>query len=216
MSIVENLRAFNRKERFYLIGLALGRPDFALSDNFRDRLADTFDLDVPPDAFVAMDYHLDWLYAATLLPSVQDHKTTHPNSDGLITANQEDLDLLVAFEEGQATHLVLLECKGVTGWSNKQFCSKMARLKKIFGLDGRKYPAVQPHFGLISPRESKGLDKSCIPTWLLRKDQLPYIKMPIPSGLVSITRCGRDGTVSSRGDHWRLRPGFAYPRPSEI
>jgi hypothetical protein len=35
IELVEHLRAFNRKERFLLVGQALGNPHFALGDSFR-------------------------------------------------------------------------------------------------------------------------------------------------------------------------------------
>jgi hypothetical protein len=68
---IEALRALNRKERFYLVGFALDNTDFKLGEEFRAQLEQSFGLSIPPDAFVAMDYHLSWIYAAAVL-SVSD------------------------------------------------------------------------------------------------------------------------------------------------
>jgi len=60
-TFVEYLRRFNRKERFYLVGWALGRRKFQLDDNFRISMAGKLGLEIPSSAFVAMDYHLNWI-----------------------------------------------------------------------------------------------------------------------------------------------------------
>ena len=66
-AIIEYLRTFNRKERFFLVGTALGNPAFRFDSAFSERLGGTFALEVPADVFVAMDYHLDWIYARAYL-----------------------------------------------------------------------------------------------------------------------------------------------------
>ena len=60
-AIIEYLRSFNRKERFLLVGTALGNPTFRLDSTFSQNLGDRFALEVSSDAFVAMNYHLDEL-----------------------------------------------------------------------------------------------------------------------------------------------------------
>ncbi|MHB1415078.1 MAG: hypothetical protein ACYC1C_07475 [Chloroflexota bacterium] len=85
------LWSFNRKERFFLVGQALGNPSFTLSAQFRGRLGESFGLQVPENAFVAMDYHLDWLYASLFLHDKGTIEGIHPRPDDLITANQEDV-----------------------------------------------------------------------------------------------------------------------------
>ena len=55
------------------------------------------------------------------------------NSDkDLVVGNQEDIDLLIAFEKQAKTHLVLVEAKGGTAWGNDQLRSKASRLQHIF------------------------------------------------------------------------------------
>ena len=58
---VENLRKFNRKERFYLTGMALGNQDFAISKEFTSLLHDTFKVS-------GIDFH-DKRFAADVVKS---------------------------------------------------------------------------------------------------------------------------------------------------
>ena len=67
MTLMEHLESFNRKERFFLVGNALGNPDFHLSTDFQTKLNTAFGIQPPNSAFVAMDYHLDWLHAGPFL-----------------------------------------------------------------------------------------------------------------------------------------------------
>ena len=62
--LIEVLEQFNRKERFFLIGQALGNEDFPLSKSFRKALGEEIGIDIPRGAFAAMDYHLDWIAAS--------------------------------------------------------------------------------------------------------------------------------------------------------
>src|SRR5437867_10824481 len=126
---LELLTRFNRKERFYLIGMALGNRDFRLSDDFREQLAARLALPVREDSFVAMDYHLNWLYAAAHFASNGSEPLGSPHcenpliEDGeglrIVQSNQEDIDLVIASLQGGICHLILIEAKGVTSWSNK-------------------------------------------------------------------------------------------------
>lgn len=60
--LISLLKYFNRKERFFLIGQALGNKDFKISDEFRGVISKKIKVDIPPDAFAALDCHLDWIY----------------------------------------------------------------------------------------------------------------------------------------------------------
>ena len=94
-ALIEHLRSFNRKERFFLLRHALGVSTFRLDKAFREALGDEMGLSIPNDAWVAMDYHLDWLQMAVYLAGKP--KPPGPiRNEGLIKANQEDIDLLVA------------------------------------------------------------------------------------------------------------------------
>ena len=88
-----------------------------------------------------MDYHLDWLHAGLFLALPEnDEEGVHLNTETVASDNQEDIDLLVAFEAEDITHLILIEAKAATGWTNKQTLSKAERLQRIFGKDGARYP----------------------------------------------------------------------------
>ena len=89
-----------------------------LDDGFRKRLGDCIGVDVPECAFLAMDYHLDWIQIAFHLDASPDIDPGRPFPKpdfGDINRDQEDIDLLVAFkgkDAGRAvTHLVLIEAK---------------------------------------------------------------------------------------------------------
>ena len=59
-----------------------------------------------------MDYHLDWIHAGLFLSgSTNQLNKVHENSGPIVTANQEDIDLLVAFEDSGVTHLLMIEAK---------------------------------------------------------------------------------------------------------
>ncbi len=60
---VSALRAFDSHERGILLQWATGL-DFELSAAMREEFGDLLGLPVPWRAYVAMDYTLDWLYAA--------------------------------------------------------------------------------------------------------------------------------------------------------
>ena len=117
-AIIEYLRSFNRKKRFFLVGTALGNPAFRLDSAFSQRLGGTFALEVPSDVFVAIDYHLDWIYASAYLSQEGVNASgKHTNTAGLVFGNQEDVDLIVAFDAGETTHVIqvaieeALKCK---------------------------------------------------------------------------------------------------------
>jgi hypothetical protein len=67
MRLIERLASLNRKERYYVVAWALGNSQFSLCSDFREQLSSAVGLPIPADAYVAMDYHLDWLYAALYL-----------------------------------------------------------------------------------------------------------------------------------------------------
>ena len=58
------------KRTLFLLRKTLGRGTFRLSEQFMTKLTDCLDkgskkrLSIPSDAFVAMDYHLDWIQTA--------------------------------------------------------------------------------------------------------------------------------------------------------
>ncbi|WP_349918403.1 hypothetical protein [Aeromonas veronii] len=65
--LIENLKSFNRKERFYLVGQMLGNPEFRMDDKQLDEISRLIGFKIPREYFAAMDYHLDWIYASLYL-----------------------------------------------------------------------------------------------------------------------------------------------------
>lgn len=207
--LVNQVRALNRKESFYLVGLALDNRAFKLGQEFRESLKERLGLDVPEDAFVAMDYHLSWLYAATILAADQGRSKTFLSGGGIDRGNQEDVDLIVAYDEGPVTNVLVLEAKGVTSFSNGQLQSKVERLKLIFGAgdEGDALPSVRPHFAIVSPLRPLNVRTEDWPGWMKRHEGQPeWIRMQTPSELLKITRCDAAGRTDAKGGHWKAEP----------
>ena len=194
-ALIEQLKRFNRKERFFLVGLALDKPDFALGDGFRSSLEHLLPVSIPADAFVAMDYHLEWLFAAVRGAQVGQR---YSNADEFVKGNQEDIDLLVAFDEGKKAHLILLEAKGDTAWSNKQMQSKVDRLTAVF--NGADSERVEPHFVFVSRRPPQHLKTGGWPPWI---DVHNHLEMRV-SGDLKVTRCDVEGNSNKGGEYWMI------------
>lgn len=183
-ALVEHLCSFNWKERFTPLRHTLGENTFRLDGEFRERLGEKLDVTVPADAFVAMDYHLEWLQMA--LELTERPWTGEPidnRNRKLFEGNQRDIDLLVAFEDKTTTHIVMLEAKLETGWTNKQLGEKAERLHRIFGSPPHAGP-VEPHFVLLSPKESEHIDSAAWPGWM-RQSRRMWQRLPTCDGQAS-------------------------------
>ncbi len=211
--IIEHLQSFNRKERFILLSRALGVEAFCLDPEFRRKLEQILNISVPDNAFVAMDYHLDWIQVALYLAEKNRLSENDP-APGLICnknlelfkANHRDIDLLIGFqnESDHKTHLMLIEAKGDTGWTNKQLLSKVKRLKHIFRKDGPGVDLVVPHLVLMSPRESERIYHGDWPSWMKPNGRPLWLELPLPKGLRKITRCQKDEKQSKEGEYLRI------------
>lgn len=211
--VIDHLKSFNRKERFLLLCEALGFDDqtFRLARGFIKKLSRRIGVDdIPCDAYVAMDYHLDWLQMALYLASESSQPRPIPN-DGLVVANQQDIDMLVAFAQGERTHLVLIEAKGDTGWTNDQLKSKARRLGRIFGEGRPGTDLVTGHFVMLSPRKPDRIDAREWPDWMKPDGEPPWLPLRFPDGLMKITRCENDErrTPSKAGGYLRLDAAHA-------
>ena len=205
--LIELLESFNRKERYFLLKQALG--DFQLSGDFRRELGNVIKLTIPSGVFAAMDYHLDWLTAALYAYEFDDVDRRFDNAQQqIIKGNQEDIDLVVAFKANTQYHVVLVEAKGATGWTNGQMRSKAARLQQIFGPEGDRYLGVVPHFCLVSPRPPQQLRADEWPRWMSNDDE-SYIWLPLDfaEDRRMVTRCDASGKRSADGDHFRIIRG---------
>lgn len=199
------LGGFNRKERFFLIGMVLDNATFRLPSSFRTTLGDALGLHVPENAFAAMDYHLDWLAASLFLAAHNGSSGPYPRDPEIFTATQEDLDFLVAYEDDKGCHLIMLEAKGVTAYSNRQFRSKVTRLATMFKTPEARAAKAIPHFVLVSPREPRFLREDDCPRWMLSPEgKIPWLRLELPSGLKKVVRCHQNGNVSHEGDYWKV------------
>jgi hypothetical protein len=206
VNLLSRLEKFNRKERFFLVGWALANPQFVLGEEFRADLRRELklDVDIPADAFVAMDYHLDWLHASLFLAAHPGSRGPQHNQDAYITATQEDIDLLIAFEAGNATHVLLIEAKGATGWTNKQVAHKVGRLGPIFTQAIADGLAVEPRLAIASPKNPIGIKCKDWPRWMLRDGKPWWVKMPFTEGQWAVTRCDVFGGRSRTGAYWSV------------
>ncbi len=213
--IITNLKSFNRKERFYLIGTITGDREPTLSDEFRDKLNNIFSLKIPKDAFAAMDYHIDWISASLIMSFEADkyQNGIYPNDSRIITANQEDVDFIISYYENNLCHIIMLEAKAATGWTNKQMDSKAERLEKVFGIEGNKWPNVTPHFVIISPKPPRQLHIDKWPNWMKQDGYIRWIELKMPDNLQMITRCDERGEISKDGNYWRIKKVRYAPSP---
>ncbi|MFO0652099.1 MAG: hypothetical protein U0326_38120 [Polyangiales bacterium] len=204
IDLVAALQMFNRKERFFLVGRALGNPAFEPSAEFRRELGAVLNVDVPAQCFCAMDYHLDWLFGALHMSANGVPSAPLSRNDGEVQGNIEDVDLMLAFTTATTHHVVLLEAKAESSWTNEQMRSKAARLRAIFGDDGARWPGVRPSVVLMSPSRPGRLDTRAWPAWMAPDGQFRWLRLALPEGLHKLTRCDAQGRDDERGTHWRV------------
>lgn len=211
--VIDNLRSLDRKERFAVLREALGfdRTAPKLGTYFHKRLSACIDVSVPENAYVAMDYHLDWiqmaLHFAENPPPGPGEAFPNPGFSD-INRDQEDIDLLVAFataaENPPVTHLVLIEAKAYLPWTNEQLKSKTCRLREIFGEDGTQVGAVKPRFVLMTGSKSDKIRTAAWPGWTKDSDGSPFwLEYDLPCRR-KVTRCDAGGKPDRSGGHLRL------------
>jgi len=127
-----------------------------------------------------------------------------------VLPNQEDCDLLIAYNEGEQAHLVIVEAKGLTGWTVKQMLSKAKRLSDIFGFgDGQIHNGIVPHFILASPKHSVALESKLLmsgkwPNWMTTDGKIPWVKLTIPDNLLLVSRSDASGKPDKKGEYWTV------------
>ena len=203
--LIELLRLFNKRERYFLIDYALG--GFTLGDRFRRALEVELKLDIPAEAFVAMDYDLEWLAASLLASKHPDGATNFSRIYEGVPSTYPDVDLLIAFRSGEEYHLILIEAKGYTGWLNNQMKVKAEYLAAVFGEKGDNHPGVVPHFCLIAPKEPpERLTTGEWPQWMTLADgRSQWVEIPLPEERLVVTRKGT-GRQGLPGGSIRIRP----------
>ncbi|MHC6657375.1 hypothetical protein [Aeromonas salmonicida] len=210
--LIKNLKSFNRKERFYLVGQMLGNPDFRMDDKQLDKISELINIKIPREYFAAMDYHLDWIYASLSLTRNNANDKAYKRNfidneqkvDLQISGTQEDVDFLLAFvDEKQITHLVMIEAKGDSYFSNGQLDSKNKRFKAIFGNENT-WPNVKPHFIICSPKKPQKINIE-EPAYFIFKDfKLPWLELDMGNEKNKVTRCDEDAKPSNDGEHWKV------------
>lgn len=141
--LLELLTSYNRKERFILLTQVVsGESALVVGDYFRAKLQGVIGLPIPESVpFLAMDFHLNWLYGALWeaaggdpsgpLFIVPDAPSPEGGTRCAVEANQEDIDLILGWQADGRTQLVLVEAKAHSHWNTKQMASKAARLQAI-------------------------------------------------------------------------------------
>ena len=209
-SLIDNLKSFNRKERFYLIGQMLGNPNFRMAKKQLDRISELIGIKISGEYFAAMDYHLDWIYASLFLTKINANDKAFERNfidnaktvDLQISGTQEDVDFLLAFVDHEnTTHIVMIEAKGDSYFSNGQLDSKNKRFKAIFGNENT-WPNVRPHFIICSPKKPQKINIE-EPAYFMFKDfKLPWLELDIGDGKNKVTRWGKDDKPCSDGIYW--------------
>ena len=118
--------------------------------------------------------------------------------------NQEDIDFIVAFNKDDIYHLVLIEAKAESGWTNKQLSSKAEKFKSIFGFNNCVWENVRPYFLITSPRKPTNLRVDALPIYLQGSMDDICFKLCMPDYLVKITRCNENGKLSISGTKWKV------------
>lgn len=208
--LIDNLKSFNRKERFFLIGQMLGNPDFRMDEKQLDEISKLIGFTIPRKYFAAMDYHLDWIYASLSLTQNNANNKAYKrnfidnekNVDLQISGTQEDVDFLLAFVDHEnTTHLVMIEAKGDSYFSNGQLDSKNKRFKAIFGNENT-WPNVKPHFLICSPKKPQKVSIEAPAYFIFKSSKLLWLELDMGDGKNKVTRWGKDDKPCSDGKYW--------------
>lgn len=221
MTLVDALKKFNRKERYWLLRSALGPSSQWLGKDFLQKLNQELGLTkaaaAPDDAWWAMDYHLDWLVGALQLyhDGHFDPDRALANTPNLVLGNQEDIDLLIAFDQT----LIMIEAKGDSSWDTKQLHSKVARLEACFTCFNECMRNITVYYILMSSKNaSLSTQKQLKPIapWVHNKHaaqgpayvlHLPMAEEGEKPAFLKVTRCvDAQGTVGAKGSHWKIEP----------
>ena len=202
--ITEILERFNRKERNLLVRDLLDcQPGVTpLSEDFCDRVGKALGIRIPQTAWWATDYHLNWIAGAMALwrdgeNAIGVSQATNQEDDPLrklVQRNQEDADLLIAFDQT----LVLIEVKAFGYFTNKQIDSKVQRWLLLNQFCKQAVHELTLQFMLMSRSKPTGLKPP--PTDLLPgKSEWPHavLKLHSPSQKLKVT--GRNPVVGSPG-----------------
>jgi len=239
-NLADALERFNRKETNLLLRFAVGHSEKhpPLNACFRRNIAIKLAIEggIPEHAWWAAAYHFDWLAGALRLfadgeavvgkdwpnpvnPDPDTPATTNQTkrSHSLIQGNQEDIDLIIAFD----TTLIMIEAKGYGYLGSGQAARKARRLQLLYEHAGKVSSGtrrVSLHFLLISPTEPQKLLTKW-PPWTLINDTIPWLKLPLAAVQtpLQVNRCGPNGK-SREGSFWSIVKsstpgGWVPPKP---
>jgi hypothetical protein len=215
------LKLFNAKERFALVSHILGNAHFEPAADFMRSITELYGVSSAPyDIYGAMDYHLDWLYAALLNPEVGAPMPLVLDEDGCgpVTGSQEDIDFLVCFSVDEksvdaaqpVTYLVLIEAKGVTNWGTPQLASKLARFRTMQAAF-KANPDVRTKFLLMSPidprvenRQNEALRK--VLTDFEDFGSIDWLPIHMEAAYHKVVRCDANGVPTKTAPtHWKVQ-----------
>lgn len=187
--LLKYLEHFNRKERFFLLSQALGQravdntPRFQVDGDFLRSLCKVVGIKVPlsEQVFMAMDYHLNWIHASLVLAynSDRDKRIQSFNAQNEIRSSQEDVDLLVAFPQGDRHHLIFVEAKGydangLANFDRGRLKEKTDRLCSMV----KPYEDVESYYCLMSGYEPQNLSAEDWPKW--KGQPLKWLELSLP------------------------------------
>ncbi|MBI4647916.1 MAG: hypothetical protein HY738_15330 [Bacteroidia bacterium] len=128
----------------------------------------------------------------------------HKKND-IISCKIEDIDLLIAYCNNEKTYIILIEAKYTSQWHNKQLQSKVKRLKKIFGIDGKKYKNIYPYFILTSPKKPTKLSPEISQNWHENNNKINWFCFRSNKKIQRIVSCNQLGISEKSGLYWKIR-----------
>ncbi|HHQ4573066.1 TPA: hypothetical protein ACSP3H_003979 [Aeromonas veronii] len=183
-----------------------------MDDKQLDKISKLIEVKIPREYFAAMDYHLDWIYASLYLTKNNTASCVERNFieengiaiDYQISGTQEDVDFLIAFVDHEnTTHIVMIEAKGDSYFSNGQLDSKNKRFKAIFGNENT-WPNIRPHFLICSPKEPQKINIEDPAYFIFKNSELLLLKLDMGDGKKKVTRCNKDDKACNYGKHWKI------------
>jgi hypothetical protein len=218
-SLEHRLALFNAKERFALIQRVLG-VKVVPHAGFLDEILEACNINAKPEnVFCAMDFHLDWLYAALIknplneepLPLVPDAAGQFP-----VTGSQQDADFVMCFTERDGvgrseTHLLLIEAKGVGAWDTGQMMMKLRQYRAMKPAFERN-PNVRPRLILMSPKDpfenATRQNSEFLSALKAFEDfgEIRWIELKMEETF-RVVRCNVEGRPNGNSPtHWKLQP----------
>lgn len=202
-------RLATRKRRRLLnvfFGAASGRPESAFVSALA---AEAGTPDREPD-FFAVDVELDAIASAFLGASFFGDPELPPFHDkrGIVAFDGLCVDAVAAYRregEGSPIALILMEAKSSGKWGGRNFRVLTARLRDVFGEDGKGLIGAAPIFVALGPDRPVPTKTAAWAPWMRRGDGsslwLPYGRTKEELRTI---RCDRRGRPRRMGDCWKI------------